>query len=112
MTNKVYIVNNGGHDYTDALRFGDLVFCTHGTLDKFDTSQMYRELADAMFDSQPEDFILLTSLTSLCCIAAAIFAQKHGQLHLLLHKGGQYLPRSLYLKGQQLGILPDTHSER
>jgi len=97
VTTKVYITNDGGHDYSDAKRFGELVWCTEGSLDKEDTAQMYRELGDALYDSMPEDYLLLTSLTTLCSIACAIFALKHGQLHLLLYKGGVYVPRHLYL---------------
>ena len=94
----VYVVNRGPHDYTDAKRFGEIIFCTTGSLDKFDTAQMYRELAESMHDSQPEDYILLTSLTSLCSIACAMFAAKHQCLNLLLHKGDGYLVKSLYFK--------------
>lgn len=97
MPTKVYVTNSGGHDYSDAERFGDVIFCTEGSLDKEDTAQMYRELNDALYDSMPEDYIVLTSLTTLCSIACAIFALKHGQLHLLLYKGGAYVPRHLYL---------------
>lgn len=99
MTTKVYITNNGGHDYSDAIRFGELVFCTHGSLPKDDSAQMFRELSDALYDSIAEDYILLTSLTSLCCIACAIFAVKHGRLNLLLYKGGIYVSRHIYLQG-------------
>ena len=93
---RVYIVNRGPHDYSAAKHYGELVFCTTGSLDKFDTSQMYRELADSLYDSQAEDYILLTSLTSLCCVACGIFASKHQRLNLLLHRGDSYLARSLH----------------
>lgn len=105
MQHNVYIVNRGAHDYTAAEEYGTLVFCTTGSMDKTDTSQMFRELTDSMEDSQPEDYLLLTSLTSLCSIACAIFAAKHQQLHLLLHTGAGYTARSIYL-----GHLKDTHN--
>lgn len=95
---KVYVPNRGPHNYEDAEHFGTLVFCTDGNLDRFDTAQMYRELADAMYDSLPEDFILLGSLTSLCCVACSIFTAKHMQVNLLLHRSDGYVSRSLYLE--------------
>lgn len=91
----VYVLNKGAHNYTDAERFGEIVFCTDGTLDRYDTSQMYRELFAAMKDSMEDDYILLTSLTSLCSVASAIFAAKHGCLNLLIHKDSGYVERKL-----------------
>lgn len=91
----VYVLNKGAHNYTDAERFGELIFCTDGTLDRYDTSQMYRELFAAMKDSMEDDYILLTSLTSLCSIACAIFTAKHGTLNLLIHKDAGYVERKL-----------------
>lgn len=93
----VYVPNKGPHNYTGAERFGELVFCTEGSLDKLDTAQMYRELCDAMHDSEPEDFILLGSLTSLCCVACSIFAAKHWRVNLLIHRIDGYVERSLFL---------------
>ena len=82
---KVYILNRAAHDFSDAERFGELVYCTEGSLDKTDLQQMYRELSYALRDSEACDYILLTSLTSLCSIACAIFATTHGGLNLLIH---------------------------
>ncbi|MHB8413898.1 MAG: hypothetical protein ACYDB1_00690 [Acidiferrobacteraceae bacterium] len=97
---RVYIPNKGAHDYESAKRFGELVFCTDGVLDKWDTSQMYRELSTAMRESHAEDFIVLTSLASLCSIAAAIFAAKHGRLNLLIHRADGYVARTLMLDNE------------
>ena len=95
MTYKVFVVNAGGHNYSDAERFGEIVFCTHGAVDRFDINQMYRECAEAMKDAVEEDYILITSLSSLCSIARAIHAAKFKQLHLLLYRDGQYTAKSL-----------------
>ena len=94
---KVYVVNKGPHNYDDAQGFGELIYCTDGSMDKFDLSQMYRELDESMFDSEPEDYILLTSLTALCCVACSIFAAKHRRVNLLLFRGNGYLSRSIHL---------------
>jgi hypothetical protein len=99
MTRKVFIVNNGGHDYSDAQRFGELVFCTENVIRKDDVSQMYRELNAALDEAQADDFLLVSSLTSLCMVASAILADRFGELHLLLFKDGQYVERDLILGG-------------
>jgi hypothetical protein len=93
---KVYIPNRGPHDYTDAEDFGSLVFCTEGEVDKFDLALMHRQLSTTLSQSESEDYILLTSLASLCCVACSIFVARHGRLNLLLrHKTG-YTVRSLH----------------
>lgn len=99
MSKRVYIPNRAPYDYSAAERFGELVFCTSGNLDKFDIGQMFRELDEAMQNSQAGDFILLGSLTSLCCVACAIQVAKFQQLHLLIHQGDHYLQRSIHLDG-------------
>lgn len=92
---RVFVPNRGGHDYTDAYRFGDLVFCSEGFINRKDTTTMFNEMADAMYDSQEDDYILLTSLTSLCSIACSLFVAKHKRLNLLLFEEGQYIERFL-----------------
>lgn len=100
---KVYIVNAGGHDCSGAKAYGELVVCTEGSLNKYDISQMYRELSTALVDSEENDFILLTSLTSLCCVACSIFSVKHRKLNFLIHKMDKdgkdsYVQRTLSFK--------------
>ena len=92
----VYVLNRAGHDYSDAERFGTLVFCSEGSFDKLDIQQMYREMSKALEDSQSDDFILLTSLTSLCSVACSIFAIKHNCVNLLIHTREGYIARELY----------------
>lgn len=91
---RVYIVNKAGHDHSDAERFGEIVFLTEGNLDRFNTNNMYRQLVESMKKSESKDYLLLTSMTILCCMAAAIFARKHGRLNLLLYKDGKYIERT------------------
>lgn len=95
MRNKVYILNRGGHDYRAAEKFGEIVYCTEGTLSKYNTSQMLRECSAAMAESSAEDYILLTSLAILCSVACAHFAIKHECLNLLIFKDNDYVSRRL-----------------
>ncbi len=96
-TRKVFVPNKGTHDYTDAWNFGDLVFCTDGVVNRKDLQTMHSQLDLAMSDAQEDDYILLTSLTSLCSVACAIFASRFGRINLLIHDDGKYLERSLEL---------------
>ena len=91
--NKVYITNRSSHDHSDASRFGEVVYLTDGMVDRFDTNQMYREMYPVIYDSNPDDYILITSLTSLCSMACAMFACMHERVNLLLWKDGHYIER-------------------
>lgn len=94
----VYCVNRGGHDYSAAERFGQLVYLTEGKLAKYDVGQMYRECELGLAESTPDDYILLTSLTTLCSVACSMFAHRHGRLNLLIHKDDGYVERKLILE--------------
>ena len=95
---KVYIPNEGPHNYSGAKSFGELVSCSAGQIDRWDLAQMHRILSSYIDDSQPQDYILLTSLTSLCSIICSMFACKHGRLNLLIYRDGTYLTRELFFK--------------
>lgn len=96
---KVFVLNDGGHDYTDAQRFGEIVFCTNNVIRKDDISQMYRELNSALAEANHDDLLLVSSLASLGMVASAILADRFGEVHLLLYKDGQYVKRDLFLEG-------------
>lgn len=98
---KVYIVNNGGHDYSDAERYGELNFCTSAALGKWDISAMFRELTVALEDAHPDDYLMISSLTSLCAVATAILADRFGEVHFLVYKDGKYLERDLILNNEE-----------
>jgi hypothetical protein len=94
---RVYVLNRGGHDYSAAEVFGEVVYCTEGNLSKWDINQMYRIAEENLLDSEPDDYIVLTSLTSLCSIYSAVFAHKHGRLNLLIFKDGGYVERTVVI---------------
>lgn len=100
---RVYVVNRGGHDYSAAERFGELVYCSDGEMDKWDINQMYRQMSQALEDSVPEDYVLLTSLTSLCSVACSVFAARHGRLNLLIFKDGDYVARTIVMDKETSG---------
>jgi len=93
--NKVFITNKGGHDYSNAARYGELIYVTEGTVGRFATSNIYRAFIEAMRDSTKDDYMLVTSMNTLNAIGAAVFARKHGVLNLLLFKDGEYIARKI-----------------
>ncbi len=96
MTRKVFIVSNGGHDYREAEKFGEVIFCTESVIRKDDIHQMFRELDQCLQQAERDDYLLISSLTSLCVVAAGILADKFGELHLLVYKDGEYVSKDLF----------------
>lgn len=80
----VFIVNNSGHDFSDAQRFGELVSMTRDTVNRFDITEMKRRFEQFISLSTPNDFILHTGPGVMSAIACAMFAAKHRCLNLLL----------------------------
>lgn len=98
-TSKVYVINRSGHDYSDAHRFGRLVFLTEGKIKQLEVNNLYRDLCDKLQDSTPNDYLLLTSMPILSSLAASILAAKHHKLNLLLYKAGRYIERNIVIEG-------------
>jgi hypothetical protein len=97
MDNKVYIVNKSAHDFTDAEQYGELIFLSEGTINRYATNNMHRQFSKKMEDSSEGDYIVPCSLNVMNSIACAIIAHKHGKLNLLLFKNGSYIERNLVL---------------
>lgn len=97
---NVLITNKGFHDYSDAKRFGKLIFMSEGSLPPFDINNMARTFKPYIEKSNPEDFILLTGLTSMCSVISSMFAFKHGQVNWLIFKNGKYIERTIKLNNR------------
>ncbi len=92
---KVYVVNKSAHDFSAAEKFGKLIYCTEGRLNRFNTNDMIRKFSDAMRNSKEDDYILLCSLNVANIMATSVFVSKHSKLNLLLFNSTtkEYLER-------------------
>lgn len=91
---KVFIVNKSAHDFSEAEKYGEVVFLSEGSMNHYATNSMVREFGQKMKKSEAEDFIVPCSLNVMNSIACAVFAHKHGRLNLLLFKNGSYIERN------------------
>ncbi len=91
---KVYIVNRSPHDFSEAEKYGKLIFLSEGPMNRYSTNDMLRQFSEAMKDSSASDYIVPCSLNVMNAIASAIFAHKHGTLNLLLFKERSYIERN------------------
>lgn len=94
---KVFITNKGGHDYSPAEEFGELVFITEGLFDQFNIGGMYRYAVDALSNSSEDDYILPTGLPVMNMVVALVWARLHGKANLLLFSRGSYIHRVIML---------------
>ena len=101
---KVFVINRGCHDLSDAERFGELVFLSEGSINRYAVSNMYREFVQHLKESTKEDFLLITGLSVMSSLACAIFARMHGRINLLLYKAsrmseveGYYVERTVMI---------------
>ena len=86
--NKVFAVNDSGHDFSQAKEYGELIMLTEGIIGKYQITSMYRTMEDQLRSSKPDDYILMCGPSVMQSVACAIFAAKHGCLNLLLFKTG------------------------
>jgi hypothetical protein len=96
---KVYITNKGGHDFSAARVFGDLVYLSDGKCDPYQVNQIYREFAGILQNSNKNDFLLITSLPVMNMVACAIMAYRHGRVNLLQYhaQSNTYKARTIVL---------------
>lgn len=90
MARKVYILSNNGHDFSDAERFGDLVFLNISHFAKWDVSLLKEELIIGMQEALEEDLIVVSSLASHCCVATALMIEWFGRVNFLIYRNDRY----------------------
>jgi len=93
-TKKVFVVNKSAHDFKPAEGYGEVIFLSEGSMNRYSTNSMVRQFSEVMALSEPEDYIVPCSLNVMNSIACAIFSHKHGCLNLLLFKDGTYIERN------------------
>lgn len=87
---RVYILGDGGHDYTDARRFGELHFISIPVEMKWEISAVYDLLREELMESSEDDLLLISNLASHLAIATAIMVEWYGRVNFLLYRNNTY----------------------
>jgi len=97
---KVYVLNKSSHDFSGAMRYGELCYLSEGPINRFATNKMFRMFAEGLEKSHKDDYILLSGLTVMAVIACVIFVMRHKRLNLLIFRAGShtYAERRLDLR--------------
>lgn len=56
----VWIVNEGGHDYDNAKKYGHLISLTQGTVNPFRTDRLADHIAQRLKGATKDDYVLLS----------------------------------------------------
>ena len=102
MKSKVYIASPSGHDFSDAERFGDIVYVTDGDVTVFDINKIYRSVIKVVKDSDKGDYILSTGLSSITSVMVQCMSHLHdGVVNYLIYSAseGRYIHRRLNANG-------------
>ena len=83
---KVFVINQSSHDYSVAEQFGELVFMTKGSVNRFNVSEIFRLLDPFLSQSSENDYLLVGGHSVLCSVACSMFVAKHKRLNLLIYK--------------------------
>jgi hypothetical protein len=99
----VYVVNDSGHDFGAATKYGELLILSQGLICKTNITSMYRQFAPIR-TSLSNDFILACGPSVMFSVACSMFSVRHGMLNILIwcvdgRGGGHYVPRRINLKG-------------
>lgn len=94
---KVFVSNKSFHNFSDAERFGELVYLTDGQVNRFEVNQLSRQIHEALADAQEHDWLLVTSLSVINSIASAFLARRFSQLNMLIYdiKTRKYVSRTV-----------------
>ncbi len=92
---KVYILGDGGHDYTDARRFGELHFIQIPSAMKWEIAALYDHLRENLMSAEHDDYLLVSNLASHIAVATAIMVEWFGQVNLLLFRNDKYEAHTL-----------------
>lgn len=105
----VFVVNKGCHDYSQAERYGPIVYLSDRSMNRFDLSAIWRKFEPPLAQSNKEDYILICGLSVMSVVATSIFVSRHGRLNLLLFKGnkgmkdGEYVEETIIFKEDYSG---------
>lgn len=81
---NVYVTNLGGHDYSDAKRFGNLVFLTSQGFNPKDLDRVSFLLAEKLENFDPDqDYFLPVGQDLIILTAFYILAQRHSKFNVL-----------------------------
>lgn len=82
---KVYITNTAGHDFTQAKKFGEIVWITRGFVSFQSLDRLKYKIIDQIKDSTPDDYLLISGTLLVSIVAAIAWYEMHQKVCILVH---------------------------
>lgn len=80
----VWLVNQAGHDFGDASRFGRIIPITTENVNPFNIDRMMVNVALRLRNADAEDFLVIAGTPILNAIVVAMWLARFGKVNLLL----------------------------
>lgn len=82
---RVIIVNYAGHSYDGARKYGEFITMTRGYISFESLDRLKYEIAQFIFtQTHREDWLLLSGIPAVGCIATTLWMRHHGKVKLLV----------------------------
>lgn len=90
----VWIINEGGHDYADAERFGRPMAMTTGSINPFSPDRLMVVLSSRIRQAHEDDHIVVGGSPMLNGIAIAMWLTRFKKMNCLIwsHRNNKYEP--------------------
>lgn len=97
---KVFIVNQAGHDFDKAKKFGELVYVTTGNINVFRPDRTFFSIKESLSKFTKDDYLLLSGNTFGNVLAALAAVENINKINLLVYdaKNLDYLHHVLDLE--------------
>lgn len=79
----VWVINEGGHDFSSAEQYGRLVPITSGTINPFNVDRLMVLAAPRLEHATDEDYLLISGPQMLCAVVIAMWLKRFGKANLL-----------------------------
>lgn len=80
---RVYVSNFAGHDYTEAEVYGEIRSITQGFISFQSLDRLKFTIAQALQETTPDDWLLLSGTNIISVLASLLWYQKHGVVKIL-----------------------------
>jgi hypothetical protein len=108
----VFIINRSAHNFSEAEKYGTLVFLTEGLIDADNLNLQTRMLWKGLSTFKEGDYILLTGLASSNLLVGYILGTLKKDLNILLYVKDKYVIHRLTLKNFLEGTDKGTENSK
>jgi hypothetical protein len=79
----VWLINEGGHDYTKAERFGRVMPITTGSINSFNPDRLMVVISTRLRVAAVDDFLTISGSPMLNALAIAMWLRRFGKANIL-----------------------------